>query len=133
MVRIDVFIIPQFFIFALGRNRLLHRQAIFRLINSAWKILSIPARKTSSCFSLGHFHFIQMPSAGIEPAFQPSQGRVLSIERQGRYLKLQSSGDDGDKRFLNLFFFQILQKIPSYLLRVGVAQQYYGVGGKCFF
>ena len=28
---------------------------------------------------------ILVPSAGIEPAFQPSQGRVLSIERQGRY------------------------------------------------
>ena len=43
------------------------------------------------------------------------------LNDKGVDLKFQNSGDDGDKRFLNLFFFKILQKIPPYLLRVGVA------------
>ena len=67
----------------------LQEQYSFRIVLTKFRAIcsnfSIPERKTSSCFSLGHFHFVQMPLAGIEPAFQPSQGRVLSIERQGRY------------------------------------------------
>ena len=44
-----------------------------------------------------------MPSAGIEPAFQPSQAVSYPLNDKGDYLEFQNSGDDGDKRFLNLF------------------------------
>ena len=40
------------------------------------KILSIPARSKAVYCS-------RVPSAGIEPAFPPSEGDVLSIERRG--------------------------------------------------
>ena len=55
--------------------------AMKKIYSLAWeeaKRLSNSSKKSLSS--------VLMPSAGIEPAFQPSQGRVLSIERRGHLL-----------------------------------------------
>ena len=67
-------------------------QKLEKILNRA----SIPARKRLHAFSgaqmktapFGGFHFVLL--AGIEPAFHPSQGCVLSIERQERATEISN-------------------------------------------
>src|SRR3990170_2900932 len=66
---------------ALGGAGFRTQNSLAKTGETAWALL----RNAHSLSSSKPFSSFKVPSAGIEPASKPSQGRVLSIERQGRY------------------------------------------------
>ena len=62
-----------------------------------------------------------------------SAGRLLFQRHPNSRHSWMSSNKSEGQIIAFSFFFKILQKMPPYLLRFGVAHQDYGVGGKCFF
>ena len=53
--------------------------------------LSLPDVCQAVGILLSHSHYVHVSSAGIEPAFPPSEGDVLSIIRRGLYKKTRLS------------------------------------------